>query len=161
MWKVISFMWNLFNHLSEVRFQRREKNQLQQLLEKDCECSAFMAQPTLCFRIHPTLLLTDSGMVTALYTVMPHFILGALLQNLKQDGRTHRIIDYRIEKSMKGRQLQHNLPGLAPLHLDSTPTQSGCWTGPAAPTDHLPFVSISRLLRHSLLRHHTFLFCHL
>ena len=67
MWKVISFMWNLFNHLSEVRFQRREKNQLQQLLEKDCECSAFMAQPTLCFRIHPTLLLTDSGMVTALY----------------------------------------------------------------------------------------------
>ena len=28
---------------------------------------------------------------------------------------------------------------------DSTPTQSGCCTSPAAPTDHHPFVSISHL----------------
>ena len=61
----------------------------------------------------------------------------------------------------------------APLPLDSTPTQSCCCTGLAAPTDHPPFVSISRLLKHSSLRcdnstlrkrrrrHHTFLFCHL
>ena len=61
------------------------------------------------------------------------------------------------------------------LPLDFTPTQSGCCTGPATPTDHPPFVSISclGLLRHSSLRHGnptlrkrwrthcTFLFCHL
>ena len=70
----------------------------------------------------------------------------------------HRIIDDRIEKSIKGKRILHNLL----LYTDS-----------AAPTDHPAFVSISRLLRHSSLRrgnptlrkrrlrHRTFLSCHL
>ena len=76
----------------------------------------------------------------------------------------HRIIDDRIEKSIKGRRIRYN------LHKRIF---SGCCTGQAAPTDNPAFVSISRLLRHSSLRrgnptlrkwrhrHHTFLFYHL
>ena len=57
----------------------------------------------------------------------------------------HRIIDDRIEKSIKGRQIRHNLHqrgGCAravpvrPPPLDSTPTPSSSCTSPAAPTDY-------------------------
>ena len=40
----------------------------------------------------------------------------------------YRIIDDRIEKSIKGRQIRHNL---------CWSVCSGCCTGPAAPTDHI------------------------
>ena len=51
-----------------------------------------------------------------------------------------------------GRRMRQGSTSPAPLPLDSTPTQSGCCTGPVTPTDHPPFVSISLLLRHSSLR---------
>ena len=53
----------------------------------------------------------------------------------------HRIIDDRIEKITKGRQISticvnQGSTSPAPPPFDSTPTPSSCCTGPAAPTDH-------------------------
>ena len=59
-------------------------------------------------------------------------VTSLILKLLEIVTKTHKIIDDRIEKSIKGRQIGH-----------STPIQPGCCTGPAVPTDQPPFVSIS------------------
>ena len=81
--------------------------------------------------------------------------LARLLWLLYKPSSTHRPNTYVPHAwlgvgNWAGRLVRQGSTGLPPP--DSTPTPPICCTGPEAPTDHPPFVSISHLLRHSPLR---------